>query len=83
MKTIKIIAGVKMSDVTIEGGKPQRRNNEEVLTLVYIHEDPLNHMLQIFSAGGRSVKRAFWAGRFIEAGDSAGMKTEMVWEDEN
>lgn len=82
MKTIKIIAGPKMSDVTLEGGKPQRLHNEGVLTLVYIHEDPLNHMLQVFSAGGRSAKRAFWTGRFIEAGDSAGMKTEVVWEDE-
>lgn len=80
MKTIKIIAGSKKSEVIFDDGEPKTLNNNEVLTLVYIHSDPLNHALQVFVRGGRSAKASFWAGRFLEAGDAAGMKTEMVWE---
>ena len=85
MKTLHIRPDPERSDLygNIFGDNIVRQaENEMVLTKIYCQDNPLDCVLQVHIPQDCTIKAAMWAGRFIEAGDLAGMKTETIWEGE-
>lgn len=53
--------------------------NDEILDMIYSDPYPLQTTLTITTRRAANPNALIWAGQFIEAADSVGMKTEIVF----